>query len=100
MQSRLYQPIWQQIKLDKEAHLANPENGYTGTVARDVRPTEVKRVDKAVRKEKTTYDGDNWALGRYLKLQSEYNHETFELTFKLVPYRKYEARARILSKLL
>lgn len=97
---RQYQPLWEQIKRDKLAAIQRGEKEYAGTLARDISPALARRIDKAVRKEKNSFDGTNWPLGRYLKLQSEYNPETFEFTFRLVNYRKYEALARLTSKLL
>lgn len=100
MTKRTYQPLWEQIKADKQTAITNGHYGYHGTVALDIPPQLVARVDKAVRKEKNSYDGCNYPIGRYLKLQSSYDPETYELTFKLVPYRKYEATQLLLSKVL
>lgn len=100
MTLRQYQPIWEQIKKDKLAAIERKEKDYAGTIVVDISPELVRRIDKAVRKEKNSFDGANWPIGRYLKLQSYYNIETFEFTFKLVTYRKYEAMAKLTSALL
>lgn len=100
MLKRTYQPLWEQIKRDKLAAMAEGKQDYLGTVALDIPPQLIARVDKAVRKEKNSYDGENWPTGRYLKLQSSYNASTYELTFRLVSYRKYEAMHRLMSKVL
>jgi len=100
MQKRTYQPLWEQIKQDKIAAMAVKNPDYLGTVALDIPPQLVARVDKAVRKEKNSYDGENWPTGRYMKLQSSYDASKYELTFRLVPYRKYEAMHLLMSKVL